>query len=304
MKQLKEFIKTISDSYLPVMIYGETGTGKELFAQAIHNESKRKDRPFIAQNCAAIPENLLESIFFGTAKGAFTGAVDSPGLLETADGGTIFLDEINSMPMNLQSKLLRALQENKIRRIGAKDTIDINVKIIAALNKDPMKAIEDKELRMDLYYRLSVLNITIPPLRERKDDISVLVNYFVAKYNELLEKNVRYISSDICQTFQTYDWPGNIREIEHIVAFGMSVIRPDQEKLEFSDLERKWIEITGKKKHKTELPSKDLKTMVEEYEKSVIEKVLEVSAHNITKASLILKIPRQTLQRKIKQYEL
>jgi arginine utilization regulatory protein len=196
------------------------------------------------------------------------------------------------------------LQENKIRRIGAKDTIDINVKIIAALNKDPMKAIEDKELRMDLYYRLSVLNITIPPLRERKDDISVLVNYFVAKYNELLEKNVRYISSDICQTFQTYDWPGNIREIEHIVAFGMSVIRPDQEKLEFSDLERKWIEITGKKKHKTELPAKDLKTMVEEYEKSVIEKVLEVSAHNITKASLILKIPRQTLQRKIKQYEL
>ena len=304
MKQLKEFIKTISDSYLPVMIYGETGTGKELFAQAIHNESKRKDRPFIAQNCAAIPENLLESIFFGTAKGAFTGAVDSPGLLETADGGTIFLDEINSMPMNLQSKLLRALQENKIRRIGAKDTIDINVKIIAALNKDPMKAIEDKELRMDLYYRLSVLNITIPPLRERKDDISVLVNYFVAKYNELLEKNVRYISSDICQIFQTYDWPGNIREIEHIVAFGMSVIRPDQEKLEFSDLERKWIEITGKKKHKTELPAKDLKTMVEEYEKSVIEKVLEVSAHNITKASLILKIPRQTLQRKIKQYEL
>lgn len=208
------------------------------------------------------------------------------------------------MPMNLQSKLLRALQENKIRRIGAKDIIDINVKIIAALNKDPMKAIEDNELRMDLYYRLSVLNITIPPLRERKDDISVLVNYFVAKYNELLEKNVRYISSEICQTFQTYDWPGNIREIEHIVAFGMSVIRPDEEKLEFSDLERKWIEITGKKKQKTELPVKDLKTMVEEYEKNVIEKVLEMSMHNISKASLILKIPRQTLQRKIKQYEL
>ena len=124
------------------------------------------------------------------------------------------------------------------------------------------------------------------------------------EYNELLEKNVRYISSDICQAFQTYDWPGNIREIEHIVAFRMSVIRPDEEKLEFSDLERKWVEITGKKKQKTELPVKDLKTMVEEYEKSVIEKVLEMSMHNITKASLILKIPRQTLQRKIKQYEL
>lgn len=304
MKELKEFVKTIADSYLPVMIYGETGTGKELFAQAIHNESSRKDKPFIAQNCAAIPENLLESIFFGTVKGAFTGAVDSPGLLESADGGTIFLDEINSMPMNLQSKLLRAIQENKIRRIGAKETVNINVKIIAALNKDPMKAIEDKELRMDLYYRLSVLNITIPPLRERKDDIPHLVNFFVAKYNNLLEKNVRFISNDIYENFKEYEWPGNIREIEHIVAFGMSVIRDDEEKFEFSDLERKWIEITGRKKIKTKLPELDLNSMVEEYEKNLIAQSLEVCHHNVTKAAILLKIPRQTLQRKIKQYNL
>ena len=306
MKSIINLADTLAPLDSTVIILGESGTGKEVLARYIHEKSQRASKDMVIINCASLPESLLESELFGYEKGAFTGASaqGKKGLFEAANDSTLFLDEINSMPMNLQSKLLRALQENKIRRIGAKDTIDINVKIIAALNKDPMKAIEDEELRMDLYYRLSVLNITIPPLRERKDDISVLVNYFVAKYNELLEKNVRYISSDICQTFQTYDWPGNIREIEHIVAFGMSVIRPDQEKLEFSDLERKWIEITGKKKHKTELPAKDLKTMVEEYEKSVIEKVLEVSAHNITKASLILKIPRQTLQRKIKQYEL
>ena len=304
MKQLKEFVRATADSYLPVMIYGETGTGKELFAQAIHNESNRKDKPFIAQNCAAIPENLLESIFFGTVKGAFTGAVDSPGLLESADGGTIFLDEINSMPIGLQSKLLRAIQENKVRRIGAKEVSDINVKIIAALNKDPMKAIEDNELRMDLYYRLSVLNITIPPLRERKDDISLLVNSFVAKYNELLEKNVRYISTDVCENFREYEWPGNIREIEHIVAYGMSVIRKDEDKLEFSDLERKWIELTGRKQKKEKLPDIDLNTMVGEYERKIIKQTLEVCSYNITKAAIVLKIPRQTLQRKIKQYDL
>lgn len=304
MKELKEFIKRTAASHLPIMIYGETGTGKELFAQAIHNVSDRKDKPFIAQNCAAIPENLLESIFFGTVKGAFTGAVDSPGLLETADGGTIFLDEINSMPLNLQSKLLRAIQENKVRRIGAKEVSDINVKIIAALNKDPMKAIEDKELRMDLYYRLSVLNITIPPLRERKDDIPCLVNFFVAKYNDLLEKNVRFISNEIYENFKEYHWPGNIREIEHIVAFGMSVIGEEEERLEFSDLERKWIELTGKKLKNSELPELDLNTMVEEYEKKLIEQSLRVCDHNVTKAALLLKIPRQTLQRKIKQYSL
>lgn len=304
MKQLKEFIKQTADSYLPVMIYGETGTGKELFAQAIHNESNRKDKPFIAQNCAAIPENLLESIFFGTVKGAFTGAVDSAGLLEVANGGTIFLDEINSMPVNLQSKLLRAIQENKIRRIGGKETIDINVRIIAATNKDPMKAIEDKELRQDLYYRLSVLNINIPPLKDRKDDIPHLVNFFIAKYNNLLEKNVKFVSSKIYKIFEKYDWPGNIREIEHIVAFGMSMIKKGEKKLEFSHLERKWMELTGKENVKVKLQELDLSTKVKEYEKDLIQEALEICQQNITKTSLFLKIPRQTLQRKIKQYNL
>lgn len=304
MKQLKEFIKQTADSYLPVMIYGETGTGKELFAQSIHNESNRKNNSFVAQNCAAIPENLLESIFFGTVKGAFTGAIDSPGLLEIANGGTIFLDEINSMPINLQSKLLRAIQENKIRRIGGKEIIDINVKLITALNKEPIKAVEDKELRMDLYYRLSVLNIKIPPLRERKDDIPHLINFFIAKYNDLLEKNIKFVSSKIYEIFEQYNWPGNIREIEHIVAFGMSMVKKDEKKLEFCHLERKWLELTGEKNTKVEVQEIDLNSKLKEYEKTIIKEALEICNRNITKTSIFLKIPRQTLQRKIKYYNI
>lgn len=307
MKKLKELVKNLSNSKLPVMIFGETGTGKELFAQAIHNESKRKNSIFIAQNCAAIPESLLESIFFGTVKGAFTGAVDAPGLLETANGGTIFLDEINLMPLNLQSKLLRAIQENKIRRIGSKETIDIDIKLIAALNKDPLKAIEDKELRADLYYRLSVLNLNIPPLRERIDDIPVLVKFFVAKYNDLLEKNVKTISCEIFGILEKYHWPGNIRELEHIVAFGMNMISEDSDTLEFSHIENKWnsLQIINKKERIENIDyNLGLKKIVEEYEKQIIEGVLEECNHNVSKAANILKVPRQTLQRKVSTYEI
>lgn len=307
MKKLKELVKSLSNSKLPVMIFGETGTGKELFAQAIHNESKRKNSIFIAQNCAAIPESLLESIFFGTVKGAFTGAVDAPGLLETANGGTIFLDEINLMPLNLQSKLLRAIQENKIRRIGSKETIDIDIKLIAALNKEPLKAIEDKELRADLYYRISVLNLNIPPLRERKDDIPILVKFFVAKYNDLLEKNVKTISCEIFDILSKYNWPGNIRELEHIIAFGMNMISEDNDTLEFSHIESKWntLQVIQKKEELENLNyNLGLKKLVEEYEKQIIEKILGECSHNISKAANILKVPRQTLQRKVSIYKI
>lgn len=307
MKKLKELVKKIANSKLPVMIYGETGTGKELFAQAIHNESKRQNNIFIAQNCAAIPESLLESIFFGTVKGAFTGAVDAPGLLEVANGGTIFLDEINLMPINLQSKLLRAIQENKIRRIGSKESIDIDVRLVVALNKNPLKAIEEKELRADLYYRLSVLNLNIPPLRERKDDIPILIKFFVAKYNELLEKNVKTISYDIFNILSEYDWSGNIRELEHIIAYAMNMVPEECINLEFFHLENKWA--TLKKFHQNKEEeifncSEGLKNMVENYEKQVIKRVLEECKHNVSKAATILQIPRQTLQRKVSLYNL
>lgn len=174
-----EIAKKASRSSSTVLIYGETGTGKEVFARCIHNESVRKNKPFVAVNCAALPESLLEGILFGTVKGGFTGAIDRPGLFEQANGGTLLLDEINSMPISLQAKLLRVLQESYVRRIGGLKDIPIDVRVIATTNEDPYTAILNGKFRKDLYYRLSVINITIPPLRERKEDIALFVKYFI-----------------------------------------------------------------------------------------------------------------------------
>lgn len=303
MIELKNYIKIAAGCDLPTLIYGETGTGKEIFAQAIHNESERKDNPFVAQNCAAIPENLLESILFGTSKGAFTGAVDNIGLLELADGGTIFLDEINSMPIHLQSKLLRVLQEGTFRSIGSKEVKNVDVKIIAAMNEDPLEAIEKGNLRHDIYYRLSVLSINIPPLRERKEDIPLLVNYNVAKYNKIFKKNIKYVSNELYEELKKYEWPGNIRELENIIIYGLSFVDKSKEKLEFSDIQQKYnqlIELDNDMK----LNIEPLTDMVEKYEKSIIERVLKQVEYNVTKASKILNVPRQTLQRKAKRYDL
>jgi len=303
MIQLKNYIKVVASCDLPTLIYGETGTGKEIFAHSIHNESKRKDKPFIAQNCAAIPENLLESILFGTTKGAFTGAVDNIGLLELADGGTLFLDEINSMPLYLQSKILRVLQDSSFRSIGSKELKKVDIKIITSTNEEPLKAISNGRLRQDLYYRLNVLNINIPPLRERKDDIPLLANYNVVKYSKIFNKNIKYISNDLYEKLKNYDWPGNIRELENIIAYGVSVVSNSKEKLEFSDIEQKYnelLELNDDENVKVE----PLNKMVEDYEKSIIEKTLLQVNNNVTKASKVLKVPRQTLQRKVKRYNL
>ncbi|MDM8536776.1 sigma 54-interacting transcriptional regulator [Desulfobacterales bacterium HSG17] len=208
----------------PVMLFGETGTGKEIFAQSIHNYSSRKQRRFMAINCAAIPENLLEGILFGTAKGAFTSALDKPGLFEQANGGTLFLDEIDSMPINLQSKLLRVLQEKRVRRVGSLDEIRINIKIISTINREPRQAIADNILRIDLFYRIGVVFIHIPPLFERPDDIEVLTSHFIKKLNFILEKKVEDISEDVKKLFMDYHWPGNVRELEHIIEGAMNMI--------------------------------------------------------------------------------
>ncbi|MBW4829199.1 MAG: sigma 54-interacting transcriptional regulator [Clostridiaceae bacterium] len=303
MIELKEYIKVAASCDLPTLIYGETGTGKELFAQSIHNESERKNKPFIAQNCAAIPENLLESILFGTSKGAFTGAVDNIGLLELADSGTIFLDEINSMPLHLQSKMLRVLQDGSFRSIGSKELKNVDIKIITSTNEEPLEAIRNGRLRQDLYYRLNVLNINIPPLKERKDDIPLLANFNVAKYNKVFNKNIKYISNDLYEKLTRYDWPGNIRELENVIAYGLSVVSQSKEKLEFSDIEPKYNEIL-ELSNDEEVKVESLTKMVENYEKNIIEKTLLQVDNNVTKASKILKIPRQTLQRKVKRYNL
>jgi arginine utilization regulatory protein len=212
-----------SDSPSPILIFGETGTGKEMFAQSVHNHSPRKTRPYVAINCAAIPENLLEGLLFGTSKGAFTGAIDKAGLFETADGGTLFLDEINAMSPGLQAKLLRFLQERKIRRVGAMQEIDVDLKIISSVNVPPHEAIDAASMRADLYYRLAVVFINIPALRERMDDLNRLATHFLTQSNSRLSRRVNGIAMDVIDRFKSYAWPGNVRELEHVIEGAMNL---------------------------------------------------------------------------------
>lgn len=326
MVRARDYIQVVAACNLPTIIYGETGTGKEVFAQAIHNTSPRRDRPFIVQNCAALPDTLLESILFGTSKGAFTGAVDNKGLFELANGGTLFLDEINSMPIHLQSKLLRVLQDGQFRSLGSREVKRTDVKIIAAINKEPLKAIKDGELRRDIYYRLSMMSITIPPLRERKEDIGYFIKFYVNKHNHTFGKNIQYVSKELIARLEKYSWPGNVRELEHMIVYGMSMVDPNSNTLKFEDIKDKFLEKIeesdkrffekkqekihreedkkivqeGEEIHEKEVFS--LKKTVEQYERHLIEKALSDSNGNISKASEKLMVPRQTLQRKIKQH--
>lgn len=287
-----------------VLIYGETGTGKELVAQSIHNASQRANKPFLAQNCAAIPETLLEGIIFGTVKGSFTGAIDRPGLFEQANGGTIFLDEINSMGLQLQSKLLRVLQEGTVRRVGGMKDIPINVRVVASSNEEPYEAIEKGNLRKDLFYRINVIPINLPPLRERKDDIEVLTRYFVNKYNEKLNKKVNEIDSSIIDAFKNYKWPGNVRELENVIEGAMNIVENDGilRKEHFSpQASAKIFALTheGDYELKSNLPD-----TLADIEKNIIQKVLKACNHNISKAAIQLGIKRQTLQHKLKKYNM
>lgn len=219
----KRVIRTSSS----ILLVGETGTGKELFAQSIHNESQRSGKPFISQNCAAIPDTLMESLLFGTNRGAFTGAIDKAGLFEEANGGTLLLDEINSLSPALQAKLLRAIQEKTIRRVGGTQEKEIDVRIIATINEDPLEAITHNRLREDLYYRLSVVTLCLPPLRERKEDIPALVQHFIEKYNIQFELSVTDIDVHVREFLYAYDWPGNVRELEHIIEGSMNLVEDE-----------------------------------------------------------------------------
>ena len=211
-----------------VMLIGETGTGKELFARAIHNGGPRASGPFMAINCAAIPSALLESVLFGTTKGAFTGAVDKAGLFELANGGTLFLDELNSMPLDLQPKLLRSIQDRKVRRIGSNKEMPISVKIVSAVNEMPFKSVEQGLMRSDLFYRLGVVMVNLPPLRERKEDIKLLLNHFLKKFNDILGYRVAGFSSRALKVLLDHVWPGNVRELEHAVEAVMNIIEPTE----------------------------------------------------------------------------
>lgn len=308
MKNARDYIPVVAACDLPVMIYGETGTGKEVFAQSIHNASERRDKPFIAQNCAALPDTLLESILFGTSKGAFTGAMENKGLFELADGGTLFLDEINSMPLFLQSKLLRVLQDGSFRSLGGSETKRTNVKIIAATNVEPLEAIEKGQLRRDIYYRPSMMSIRIPPLRERKADIGHFVKFYVNKHNGTFHKQVQYVSKDLLKKLEEYDWPGNVRELEHVIVYGMSMVDEASSLLQYKDIKGKLLLEKQADRKKTpesleEVPKlcSSLREAVAAYEEKLIWQALEAAHGNISEAARILDVPRQTLQRKASQ---
>lgn len=301
----KEIAKKASKSSSSIFIYGDTGTGKELFAQSIHYDGIRRDRPFIAQNCAAIPESLLEGILFGTDKGGFTGALEREGIFEQANGGTLMLDEINSMSIALQAKLLRVLQEGYIRRIGGTEDIPIDVRIIATTNEEPSESLKKGTIRKDLFYRLNVLFIPIPTLAERKDDILILTKYFIDKYNSILGKRIEKASDDVLNLFIEYEWPGNVRELGNTIEGAMNLVS-DQEKILKRDA---FISSVNSMKDKpikisplfTER-NKTLPVLLEEIEKDIIISFLDKNKNNISQTAADLGIKRQTLQHKLKKY--
>ncbi len=211
-------VKKIADSKSNVLLLGETGTGKELFARAIHHNSSRRDKPFIPINCSAIPENLLESELFGYVRGAFTGAVSSKrGLFEEADGGTVFLDEIGELTQQLQSKLLRVIDDREIRPLGGVQTRKVDIRLVSATNRDIVKAVREEQFREDLYYRINVVTLVLPPLRERREDIAVLARHFLEKFSHEIGKDVRAIDESSLRVLLEYSWPGNVRELQNII---------------------------------------------------------------------------------------
>lgn len=299
MDDLKRFTERIANTNSNVLILGESGTGKELFAHAIHNNSKRINSPFIRVNCGSIPHDLIESELFGYEEGSFTGARKGGkiGKFKAANGGTIFLDEIGDLPMNMQVKLLRVLQDKVIEKIGSNTPEKVDVRIIAATNKDLEEMVEEKKFRLDLYYRLNVVSIKIPPLRERKDDIPVLARHLVEKIAEKEDITIDKISDSTLGYLKNYDWPGNVRELENILERAINFLE-NETSIKPKHLPRKITGIAGTKEIKT------LKIALEELEKQTIIDCLIITGGNKTTAANMLDISRTSLYDKISKYEI
>jgi PAS domain S-box-containing protein len=293
-------LPTIAKSDSTVLIQGESGTGKELFARAIHNLSKRKEGPFIAINCGALPENLLESELFGYKKGAFTDAKkDKPGRFALAEGGTLFLDEVSDFSPLLQAKLLRILQEREYEPLGATTTEKTDVRIVAATNRDLLEMVKQKTFREDLYYRLNIVNIELPPLRKRKEDIPLLVDHFIKKLNLKTGKQIKSVSDDVIRLFMSYDFPGNIRELENIIEHAFVMCGSKQIGIEH--LPKKFTEVVM-----IESVTKPT-TLHKQFQKTEEEIIKEALQENLGKRSLTAKqlgIHPVTLWRKMKQFGL
>ncbi|MDI1472363.1 MAG: sigma-54 dependent transcriptional regulator [Thermodesulfovibrio sp.] len=301
MLQVLDIVKKVTPTNATVLIYGESGTGKELIARAIHYNSPRKDKPFIAINCAAIPETLIESELFGYEPGAFTGAnTRKIGIIESADKGTLFLDEIAELPPLTQSKLLRVLQEKEVRRIGGKDAIKVDLRIIAATNKNLSKEVEQNRFREDLYYRLKVITVEIPPLRERKDDIPELVNFFIEKYSKEFGKRVNGIEEKALQALINYPWPGNIRQLETVIE--RAIIICEKDKITLSDIQDELKISIPKNILDIEIPDEGIN--YEELEKEILKKALIKSNYIIAKAARLLGMSYKTFWYRLEKFGL
>jgi transcriptional regulator with PAS, ATPase and Fis domain len=305
MQQVFDMISRIADSETNITIIGESGTGKELVARSIHAHSRRKSMSFVPVNCGAFPENLFESELFGYEKGAFTGAYrKKPGLLEYADGGTFFLDEICELSPTLQVKLLRMLQDKKIRRVGGTELIDVNVRIISASNQNLEDALTKGTLREDLYYRLNVISIKLPPLRDRHEDIPLLCQHFIEKYSKLTPKEINGISVEALKCLEAYSWPGNVRELENVIERAITLAKdvwvrpediPDNIVCEKGDFTNAPIDVPLKAAREQ---------MLSTFERDYLMKMLERYGGNVTKAAQHSGINRRTFHRLLNRYQI
>ncbi len=306
MRAVFDLIDKVADSPSTVLVTGESGTGKELVARAVHQQSSRRDKPFIQVNCGAIPENLFESELFGHEKGAFTGAVTRhPGRFELADGGTLFLDEVGELPRDMQVKLLRVLQDHRFERVGGVRSLQVDVRLVAATNRDLATEVRLGTFREDLYYRLNVVPVELPPLRERPDDIPLLVEHFIERFNRRLGRAVRGVTPEATAALMAGRWPGNIRELENLVE--RAVLLADQQLVGLGDLPG--LEGAGPTDDDPgEVEEMGLKEYVRAYtaklERARIQRVLQSEGGNVTRAARRLEISRKSLQMKMKEYGL
>lgn len=302
MLDIKKKILKISESDSPVLIYGHTGTGKEMIAQSIHRNSCRSAKPFVSQNCAAIPSTLLESILFGTVKGSYTGAENRKGLFEAADGGTLFLDEINSMEMFMQAKLLKAIENQEIRRVGSAESIKVDVRIISAVNEPPLEAIYENRLREDLFFRIGVVQINLPDLKDRKNDIDLLSDHFIKGYNKKMKKDIKGIDESVKKILRNYKWPGNVREMKNVIESAFNLTYKDIITVE--DLPDYIFSVkSDNETSKLDIGDKSLTELIQDYEKNIIEYAIK-NTRNTTEAAQMLKISRQSLNYKISKYNI
>ena len=310
MKIMKNRIPMVAETDSSVMIYGETGTGKELVAQSLHTSSHRKNKRFVSQNCAAIPDNLLESILFGTTKGSYTGAENTPGLFEIANGGTIFLDEINSMDIGIQSKILKVVEEKQVTRLGSHNPVNIDVKVVSAVNVNPIQCVAEKKIRDDLFYRLSVVQINIPPLRARMEDVKALTRYYIDVFNEKMGKNILDVDEEVEELFARYSWPGNVRELRNIIEGAFNIV--SGRIIRRMDLPEYFIEPLNSFPSDQMMATQDdmlfeegfsLDEAINSMEKNMIARALRTTRSQ-AEAARLLGISRQTLSYKILKHRI